>query len=121
MEWKTTEGAFIQVGGTGRVEAAVVRGPVRNLLVGERTALNLLARCSGIATRAHQASKIAQTSNFKVCHHPKPNSNLQGKIAGTRKTTPGFRIVEKYGLLVGGCDAHRMDLSSMIMLKVRTK
>ncbi len=42
----------------------------------------------------------------------------QGKIAGTRKTTPGFRIVEKYALLVGGADAHRMDLSSMIMLKV---
>jgi nicotinate-nucleotide pyrophosphorylase len=39
-------------------------------------------------------------------------------VAGTRKTTPGFRIVEKYALLVGGCDTHRMDLSTMIMLKV---
>lgn len=42
---------------------------------------------------------------------------FKGIIAGTRKTTPGFRIVEKYGLLVGGVDTHRMDLSSMIMLK----
>lgn len=40
-----------------------------------------------------------------------------GIIAGTRKTTPGFRLVEKYGMLVGGIDPHRHDLSSMIMLK----
>jgi nicotinate-nucleotide pyrophosphorylase (carboxylating) len=38
-------------------------------------------------------------------------------LAGTRKTTPGFRIVEKYGMLVGGCDGHRQDLSQMTMLK----
>jgi nicotinate-nucleotide pyrophosphorylase (carboxylating) len=41
----------------------------------------------------------------------------RGIIAGTRKTTPGFRLVEKYGMLVGGIDPHRHDLSSMIMLK----
>ena len=41
----------------------------------------------------------------------------KGIIAGTRKTTPGFRLVEKYGMLVGGIDPHRHDLSSMIMLK----
>jgi len=40
-----------------------------------------------------------------------------GIIAGTRKTTPGFRLVEKYGMIVGGIDPHRHDLSSMIMLK----
>ena len=40
-----------------------------------------------------------------------------GIIAATRKTTPGFRIVEKYATIVGGCDSHRYDLSSMIMLK----
>jgi nicotinate-nucleotide pyrophosphorylase (carboxylating) len=38
-------------------------------------------------------------------------------LAGTRKTTPGFRLVEKYGMLVGGCDPHRHDLSAMTMLK----
>ena len=44
-------------------------------------------------------------------------SGYTGIIAGTRKTTPGFRLVEKYGMLVGGIDPHRHDLSSMIMLK----
>lgn len=39
------------------------------------------------------------------------------RLVGTRKTTPGFRIVEKYAMIVGGCDPHRYDLSSMIMLK----
>lgn len=41
----------------------------------------------------------------------------QGTLAGTRKTTPGFRVVEKYGILVGGADPHRHDLSHMTMLK----
>lgn len=41
----------------------------------------------------------------------------QGILAGTRKTTPGFRLVEKYGMLAGGADPHRHDLSSMTMLK----
>jgi nicotinate-nucleotide pyrophosphorylase (carboxylating) len=45
------------------------------------------------------------------------SSGYKGILAGTRKTTPGFRIVEKYGMLIGGIDAHRYDLSSMIMLK----
>ncbi|KAG6287392.1 nicotinate-nucleotide diphosphorylase (carboxylating), partial [Claviceps aff. purpurea] len=44
-------------------------------------------------------------------------AGYKGILAGTRKTTPGFRLVEKYGMLIGGADAHRMDLSSMVMLK----
>ena len=40
-----------------------------------------------------------------------------GKVAATRKTTPGFRLVEKYAALVGGADTHRFNLSSMVMLK----
>jgi nicotinate-nucleotide pyrophosphorylase (carboxylating) len=44
-------------------------------------------------------------------------SGWKGVIAGTRKTTPGFRLVEKYGMMVGGIDPHRHDLSSMVMLK----
>eukprot|EP01125_Pyxidicula_operculata_P022529 TRINITY_DN925_c0_g1_i2.p1 TRINITY_DN925_c0_g1~~TRINITY_DN925_c0_g1_i2.p1 ORF type:complete len:195 (-),score=33.82 TRINITY_DN925_c0_g1_i2:19-603(-) len=75
------------------------------ILLGERTALNLLARASGIATKSRQAREIADKHSFK------------GTIAGTRKTTPGFRLVEKYSLLVGGVDGHRHDLSSMTMLK----
>lgn len=88
-----------------REVVAVVQGPACQILRGERVALNLLARCSGIATQARQVRRKADAANYK------------GVVAGTRKTTPGFRLVEKYGLLVGGCDSHRMDLSSMIMLK----
>jgi nicotinate-nucleotide pyrophosphorylase (carboxylating) len=44
-------------------------------------------------------------------------SGYKGILAGTRKTTPGYRTFEKYGMLVGGVDQHRFDLSSMIMLK----
>ena len=40
-----------------------------------------------------------------------------GKVAGTRKTTPGFRLVEKYAMLIAGADTHRYNLSSMVMLK----
>jgi len=64
-----------------------------------------MARSSGIASRAKEVSDLVKKHDFK------------GVVAGTRKTTPGFRIVEKYSILVGGCDTHRMDLSSMIMLK----
>jgi nicotinate-nucleotide pyrophosphorylase (carboxylating) len=41
----------------------------------------------------------------------------RGHVAGTRKTTPGFRVVEKYALLVAGASTHRHDLSQMVMLK----
>jgi nicotinate-nucleotide pyrophosphorylase (carboxylating) len=88
-----------------RVLVATVEGPAYLLLQGERTALNLLARCSGIATLARRLQTLKQ------------NVGWNGLVAGTRKTTPGFRLVEKYGMLVGGADTHRMDLSSMVMLK----
>lgn len=106
VDWKIKEGTYLEPSKNGgRIEVAVVKGQARKLLVGERTSLNILARASGIATRARKASEIAKQNGFK------------GKVAGTRKTTPGFRAVEKYSILVGGCDQHRMDLSSMIMLK----
>ncbi len=60
---------------------------------------------------SHAASKAHALRNVARAKH------WAGRIAGTRKTTPGFRLVEKYAMLVGGCDPHRMDLSSMIMLK----
>lgn len=50
IEWKFKEGDAIQLHGGKRVVVAVVKGPVRNLLLGERVALNTLARCSGVAT-----------------------------------------------------------------------
>eukprot|EP01098_Paradermamoeba_levis_P012817 TRINITY_DN5695_c0_g1_i1.p1 TRINITY_DN5695_c0_g1~~TRINITY_DN5695_c0_g1_i1.p1 ORF type:complete len:305 (-),score=92.87 TRINITY_DN5695_c0_g1_i1:52-966(-) len=111
VEWKLPEGSLIEVATNSedkkknRVEVAYVRGKVKDILLGERTALNLLARASGIASRSHHFSSLGKSKGFK------------GKIAGTRKTTPGFRFVEKYALLVGGADTHRFDLSSMIMIK----
>ncbi|KLO19796.1 nicotinate-nucleotide diphosphorylase [Schizopora paradoxa] len=84
---------------------ATVTGKARHLLLGERVALNLIARCSGIATKSRRIKDKATAVGFN------------GIIAGTRKTTPGFRLVEKYGMIVGGIDPHRHDLSSMIMLK----
>jgi len=101
VEWILKEGQEFEPIST----VAKVTGNAKNILLGERTALNIIARASGIATRARTASKLAQQYNFK------------GVISGTRKTTPGFRLVEKYSLLVGGADTHRMDLSSMVMLK----
>lgn len=56
-------------------------------------------------------------SSSKRFHDIAAQSGWKGKIAGTRKTTPGFRLVEKYGMMVGGIDPHRHDLSSMVMLK----
>ncbi|KZT51102.1 nicotinate-nucleotide diphosphorylase [Calocera cornea HHB12733] len=101
VEWHLKEGE-----GFKKVKhVATVVGPAKALLQGERTALNTLARCSGIATKSRRFRDIAAASGFK------------GTIAGTRKTTPGFRIVEKYGMLIGGIDPHRHDLSSMVMLK----
>lgn len=84
---------------------ATVSGPARQVLLGERVALNILARCSGIATAVRHLLDHLRRAGYK------------NTLAGTRKTTPGFRVVEKYGMLVGGCDSHRLDLSSMTMLK----
>ena len=89
----------------GKVKIATVSGPTRKLLLGERVALNTLARCSGVATKSRRVLEFVRQAGYT------------GIIAGTRKTTPGFRLVEKYGMLVGGIDGHRHDLSSMIMLK----
>ncbi|BFZ56370.1 nicotinate-nucleotide diphosphorylase (carboxylating) [Savitreella phatthalungensis] len=101
VEWHLAEGeSFEPVH-----KVATVTGPVRHLLLGERIALNALARCSGIATKSARMLKAARAAGYT------------GILAGTRKTTPGFRLVEKYGMLVGGIDMHRNDLSSMVMLK----
>ncbi|KAA8594506.1 hypothetical protein FQN60_011641 [Etheostoma spectabile] len=80
-------------------------GPARCLLLGERPALNCLSRASGITTRCTQLQAMATAEGW------------HGEVAGTRKTTPGFRLVEKYAMLVGGVSMHRQDLSGMVMLK----
>ena len=106
--WEKKEGEVItESEAAAKTPIARVTGPARCLLLGERTALNCLARASGVATLARQASDYVKSEGWT------------GQICGTRKFTPGFGLVEKYSLLVGGCTTHRMDLSSMVMLKVR--
>ncbi|XP_068747113.1 nicotinate-nucleotide pyrophosphorylase [carboxylating]-like isoform X1 [Montipora capricornis] len=101
VEWLFPEGEQIQPATT----VAKVIGKVNKILLGERVALNCITRASGVATKARNLAKLKEERNWN------------GEIAGTRKTTPGFRMVEKYALLVGGVSTHRYDLSSMIMLK----
>jgi nicotinate-nucleotide pyrophosphorylase (carboxylating) len=105
VKWHLKEGSVVDPGSAGKVAVATVTGPVRKLLLGERVALNTLSRCSGVATKSRTMEELVR------------NAGYTGILAGTRKTTPGFRLVEKYGMLVGGVDGHRHDLSSMIMLK----
>lgn len=81
----------------------VVRGDIRVLLSGERTALNYLQRMSGIATYTHTVAELLKGSNTK--------------LLDTRKTTPGMRIFEKYAVKVGGGYNHRYNLSDGILLK----
>lgn len=102
VTWMLDEGAVIPAGGA---RVATVRGPARALLAGERTALNALSRASGVASAATRAVAAARAAGWR------------GAVAGTRKTTPGLRALEKYALLVGGADRHRQDLGSMAMLK----
>lgn len=105
VKWHLKEGENVEPGQSGKLAVATVTGPVRKLLLGERVALNTLSRCSGVATKSRAMEELVRKAGYT------------GILAGTRKTTPGFRLVEKYGMIVGGVDGHRHDLSSMIMLK----
>jgi nicotinate-nucleotide pyrophosphorylase (carboxylating) len=82
---------------------ATVAGPMRGILAGERTALNFLQRLSGIAT---QTRKYVQAVAGLPCH-----------ILDTRKTTPGWRLLEKYAVRCGGGHNHRTGLYDGVLLK----
>ncbi|CAM9566100.1 unnamed protein product [Discosporangium mesarthrocarpum] len=107
VEWFMSDGDRIDTTSAPnkKVVIAKVRGSCRQILLGERTALNTISRCSGVATITRAAVEKATQHGWK------------GHLAGTRKTTPGFRLVEKYALIVGGGATHRNDLSQMVMLK----
>ena len=81
----------------------LVRGDIRVLLSGERTALNYLQRMSGIATYTREIAKLFE--------------GTKTKLLDTRKTTPNMRIFEKYSVKVGGGYNHRYNLSDGILLK----
>lgn len=81
---------------------AKLEGSAKTILKGERTALNYIQRMSGIAT---------ETRMYK------DKMNSSAKIVDTRKTTPNFRIFEKYSVLIGGGTLHRFNLTDCVMIK----
>jgi nicotinate-nucleotide pyrophosphorylase (carboxylating) len=83
-------------------EIATVTGSARALLVGERTALNLLQRLSGIATRTRQ---FVDAAHGRIT------------ILDTRKTTPLLRALEKYAVRIGGATNHRFGLFDAVLIK----
>ncbi|MFM8296796.1 MAG: carboxylating nicotinate-nucleotide diphosphorylase, partial [Microcystaceae cyanobacterium] len=82
---------------------ATLEGPGDSLLMGERVALNLAMRLSGIATSTRKYVEII--------------ADLSTKLVDTRKTTPGLRILEKYAAQIGGAINHRMGLDDSVMIK----
>ncbi|GBE29316.1 nicotinate-nucleotide pyrophosphorylase [carboxylating] [bacterium BMS3Bbin04] len=82
---------------------AKVTGPVHGILISERTALNGLGRLSGVATFAHQCMEAVKGTNAVVID--------------TRKTTPGWRLAEKYAVTCGGAGNHRIGLYDEVLIK----
>lgn len=82
-----------------------IEGNVKSVLRGERVALNLLSRMSGIATETNKFVEKVRSIDKNV------------RIAATRKTTPGFRFFEKKAVRIGGGDPHRYALDDMILIK----
>jgi nicotinate-nucleotide pyrophosphorylase (carboxylating) len=82
-----------------------VKGPAHGVLAAERTALNFIQRLSGVATLAKRYADAVASAGGKA------------KVVDTRKTTPGFRVLEKAAVLAGGCSNHRFDLGSGILIK----
>lgn len=81
-----------------------VTGSARSILMGERVALNLVQRMTGIATTTHSyVSAIAKGASTR--------------ITDTRKTTPGLRVLERYAVRVGGGKNHRDNLGSAVLIK----
>ena len=101
IKWKSfvKDGEFVSAG----THIAEVKGSLRALLTGERTALNILQRMSGIATTTNSFVKIVNGTN--------------AKILDTRKTVPGLRMLDKYAVKIGGGTNHRIGLFDMVLIK----
>ena len=95
---KKKEGSLIKKGDL----IAVIEGNIKNILIGERVALNFLSHISGIATTTNQfVKKVGKKS----------------KICCTRKTIPNFRVIQKYAVKLGGGINHRFNLSDEYLIK----
>jgi nicotinate-nucleotide pyrophosphorylase (carboxylating) len=99
VEFGTADGSRVSRGEV----LATVRGPVRDLLTAERTALNLLNHLSGIATLTRRWVDAVEGTG--------------ARIRDTRKTLPGLRALEKYAVRMGGGVNHRMSLSDAVLVK----
>lgn len=99
VEFKAADGDRVKKGQL----LAVVRGDIKVLLCGERTALNYLQRMSGIATYTSEVVKLLEGTGIK--------------LLDTRKTTPNNRLFEKYAVKVGGGNNHRYNLTDGVLLK----
>ena len=82
---------------------ALISGPSRSILSGERLALNLVQHMSGIATATSKAVKAVE--------------GTRARITDTRKTTPGLRVLEKYAVKAGGGSNHRFNLADGVLIK----
>lgn len=98
-EYLKHDGDFVQAGD----RIVNFSGRMRQLLKGERTALNLVQHLSGVATATARAVKLTEGTNATICD--------------TRKTLPGLRSLQKYAVTVGGGRNHRFNLSDAAMLK----
>lgn len=99
IDLKVKEGDIIQAG----TVVATVEGPAHALLAAERTALNFLQRMSGVATKTKTyVDRIAGTG---------------ARVLDTRKTIPGWRVLDKYATHIGGAVNHRIGLFDMVMIK----
>ena len=105
LDEKTKVEFYVEDGDTVKVGQLMgkLRGDIRVLLCGERTALNYLQRMSGIATYTHEVASLLE--------------GTKTKLLDTRKTTPNNRIFEKYSVRTGGGNNHRYNLSDGVLLK----
>lgn len=87
------------------VALLLLNGDAKKILLVERTALNIIGRMSGIATRTKKMADSITAVNPSC------------RIAATRKTCPGFRVLDKKAVMIGGGDPHRMNLSDGILIK----
>jgi nicotinate-nucleotide pyrophosphorylase (carboxylating) len=95
------DGRWAEAGAT----VLTVAGPTRAILAGERLALNIVGRMSGVAS----LTRALQEELARACS--------AAMVAGTRKTTPGFRAFEKEAIALGGGEPHRMGLHDAVLLK----
>ncbi len=98
VELKKKEGSVIKKGDL----VAIIEGNIKNILIGERVAINFLSHISGIATKTNQFVKKVG----KKC-----------KICCTRKTIPSLRVIQKYAVKLGGGTNHRFNLSDEYLIK----